>query len=175
MQEENNNLRISYGTLYKAGFLIILLIVIVMLFKNFDSVEATGNSITSINDNSNKIAGNVQLAKMEVIDGQYVIEPNSFKVGIPVRIESDINKIPGCAKNVVIPAFNVKENLNENNKIIEFTPNKAGTFNIMCSMNMYRGTFTVLQGDGTKANYVEKASTAGATCGSNGGGCGCGG
>jgi plastocyanin domain-containing protein len=83
--------------------------------------------------------------------------------------------MPGCSKSVVISAFNVKKNLNANDNIIEFTPDKAGTFNIVCSMNMYKGTFTVLQADGAQSNYVEKTSTAGATCGAGGGGCGCGG
>ena len=41
-------------------------------------------------------------------------------------------------------------------------------------MNMYRGTFTVLDSDGNKAEYVEAVQTGG-TCGGESGGCGCGG
>ncbi|MBS3094607.1 cupredoxin domain-containing protein [Candidatus Pacearchaeota archaeon] len=81
--------------------------------------------------------------------------------------------MPGCSKSILIPAFNIQKNLNEKNKIIEFTPDKSGTFNIMCSMNMYRGTFIVLENDGTKSNYFETPSATGGSCSM--GGCGCGG
>lgn len=175
MEEEKTTLKISHKTLYKSAFLIIFLIIIIMLFKNFDSVGAVVNGNAIAIQPANVQSGDVQNAKMKVVGGKYIIEPNSFKVGVPVRIESDISQIPGCAKSVVIPAFNVKKSLSENNKIIEFTPNKAGTFNIMCSMNMYGGTFNVVNDDGTKASYVEKASTSGGSCGASGGGCGCGG
>jgi plastocyanin domain-containing protein len=83
--------------------------------------------------------------------------------------------MPGCSKSIVIPAFNIRKNLIGSDNVIEFTPNKAGNFNVACPMNMYRGTITILEADGSKSNYVEKASNSGATCGSNGGGCGCGG
>lgn len=180
-QEDKQTIKISKSRLFKAGLLLISIIFILMLFKSYDTetltnvnalasnnvnVESTGNSASS---------GEVQIVKMRVENGRYIIEPSTFKVGIPIRIEADISKMPGCSKSVVIPAFNIRKNLNENDNVIEFTPNKAGTFNIVCSMSMYRGTFSVLQSDGTKANYVEKASTSGGTCGANGGGCGCGG
>ena len=83
--------------------------------------------------------------------------------------------MPGCSKSVVISAFNIRKVLSSDDNVIEFTPDKAGTFNIACSMNMYKGTFTILQSDGTKSNYVEQASAAGRTCGGGSGGCGCGG
>jgi len=116
-----------------------------------------------------------QVIKIHVEGSQYVLEPNTVKAGTPVRLEADISRMPGCSKSLVIPGFNVKEVVNENDNSIEFTPNKAGTFNIACSMNMYKGTLTVLDSDGTKSNYVEKASSKGMTCGAGGGGCGCGG
>ena len=95
--------------------------------------------------------------------------------GVPVRIEADMSQMPGCSKSIVISAFKVRKSLTANDNIIEFTPDKAGTFNIACSMNMYKGKFTVLQSDGVKSDYAEQASTTGHTCGASGGGCGCGG
>ena len=151
---------------------IFVLVLATIIFFGFYGTRASNSAITG-----NVIAnnGDVQIVKMHVENGRYVIEPSSFKQGVPVRIEADISRMPGCSKSVVISAFNVKKNLNANDNIIEFTPDKAGTFNIVCSMNMYKGTFTVLQADGAQSNYVEKTSTAGATCGAGGGGCGCGG
>lgn len=174
---DNSVIRISYKNLYTIGFFIIAAVLIIMFFKgsgNATAIQSTGN-VVNANGIASQVSGDVQLAKMKVVGREYVIEPNSFKVGVPVRIEADINQMPGCSKGVVISAFNIRKSLTENNKVIEFTPNQAGTFNIACSMNMYKGTFTVLQSDGTKSNYIEKASTSGGSCGSGGGGCGCGG
>lgn len=166
-------IRISYKGMFKVAFVVIMLIVIVMLFKGFNISTATGNVVALASGNAQ--SGDIQVAKMKVVGSQYVIEPSSFKVGVPVKIEADINNMPGCSKGIVISAFNIRKSLSASSNIIEFTPTKAGTFNIACSMNMYKGTFTVLENDGTKSAYVEKASTSGASCGGSGGGCGCGG
>ncbi|MBS3089005.1 cupredoxin domain-containing protein [Candidatus Pacearchaeota archaeon] len=148
-------------------FAVILLAVV--LFKFYGANAITGNAIIDSGD------GKVQIAKMHVEGGNYIIEPNSFEFGVPVRIEADMSQMPGCSKSIVISAFKVRKSLTANDNIIEFTPDKAGTFNIACSMNMYKGKFTVLQSDGVKSDYAEQASTTGHTCGASGGGCGCGG
>lgn len=154
----------------KNTFFIIVTILMISLFGYF--IFFQGNLATGKNILSN---GEVQIVKLSVENGKYILDPSEIKKGVPVRIEADISKMPGCSKSILIPSFNVQKNLNSKSNIIEFTPDKAGTFNIMCSMNMYRGTFTVLENDGTKSNYVEKASTSGGSCGAGGGGCGCGG
>ena len=118
--------------------------------------------------------GEVQVVKLYVEGGNYVLEPSTVKQGIRVRIEADVSRMPGCSKSVVIPSFNIAKGVNSQDNIIEFTPDKSGTFNIVCSMNMYKGTFEVLESDGTKSDYVEKTPAGGHTCGA-GGGCGCGG
>ena len=130
----------------------------------------TGNSIANYN-------GDIQTAKMYVEGIEYKISPSTFKVGVPVRIEADIARMPGCSKSIQIPGMNIKKSLTSKDNVIEFTPTRAGTFYITCSMNMYRGTFTVLQEDGTKSDYAESAPAGGHTCGgAGGGGCGsCGG
>lgn len=155
-------MKIKKNTLYMLGA---LLIVIVM--GSF--VLSQKGSIVS----GNVVSGDVQAVKMYVENGQYVFSQNEFKKGQTVRIEADISKMPGCSKSIVISAFNVRKTLTTGDNVIEFTPDKAGTFNIACSMNMYKGTFTVLDNDGVKAAYVEPANTKGSSCGSGGcGGCG---
>ncbi|MFH0830206.1 MAG: cation transporter [Candidatus Aenigmatarchaeota archaeon] len=126
---------------------------------------------------SGSSGGNVQTVKLSVSGGNYVLEPSTFKKGVPVRLEADLSKMPGCSKSVVISAFNVNKYLAPGDNVIEFTPDKAGTFNIACSMNMYKGTFTVLEPDGTRSNYAQPSSSSGGSCGGgSGGGCGgCGG
>lgn len=89
-------------------------------------------------------AENAQVARLYVQGIKYVLSPSEFKKDIPVRIEADMSKLPGCSRSVVISAFGVRKVLSSKDNTIEFTPTKTGTFNIACSMNMYRGTFTVI-------------------------------
>ncbi len=133
------------------------------------SSGASGNSVLTAESND------VQKVKLFVEGGRYVLEPNTMKIGAPVKIEADISRMPGCSKSVVISAFNVRKTLTNNDNIITFTPTKSGTFNIACSMNMYRGTFTIAEKSGIKSNYVEQPISGGSSCGGSGGGCGCGG
>lgn len=157
------------------GIIIVLAAVFLLSGSSANPTGPTGNAIAS-NGNSGNVNGNVQVVQLYVQNGQYIMTPSEFKVGVPVRIEGDISRMPGCSKSIVISAFNIRKTLSSSDNAIEFTPDKAGTFNIACSMNMYRGTFTVLQNDGSKSNYTDTAAPAtGASCGASGGGCGCGG
>lgn len=118
------------------------------------------------------LSKNTQIVKLSVSGGNYVLVPSTLKKDVPVRLEADLSKMQGCSRAVVISAFNVNKYLTAEDSVIEFTPDKAGTFNIACSMNMYRGTFTVLESDGVKSSYVQPSSGSASSCGS---GCGCGG
>jgi len=149
------------------GILIIALVVIIGSF-------VLSNNITTISESNFESDGNVKIIKLSVENGKYVMDPSTIKKGDSVRIEADISKMPGCSKSVVISAFNIRKNLNEKDNVIEFIADKAGTFNIACSMNMYGGTFTVLEDDGNNPTYVEQPSQTQPSCGL-GGGCGCGG
>ena len=175
----NSIIKIKYDSIYKMSAFVILLIITIMFFNIYSS-----ENVASGSESQNKLSGNVvlsqeyngnaQISKLSVIGGLYKLEPNTFKEGVPIRIVADISQMPGCSKNIVIPSLNIRKFLDEKDNVIEFTPQKAGTFNIVCGMNMYKGTFTVLQFDGTKSDFVEKVPTGGHTCGV-GGGCGCGG
>ena len=138
--------------------------------------------LSGSNLKNNKITGNainneeIQVVKLWVESGNYVLEPSNLKKDVPVVLEADVTKMPGCSKSIIISEFNVRKNFNSKDNSVKFIPNKAGTFYIACSMNMYKGTFTVLENDGSKSNYVQPlAAPSGGSCGAGGGGCGCGG
>ena len=59
---------------------------------------------------------NAQIVKMHVEGSKYILEPSTIKKGIPVRIEADISRMPGCSKSIVIPAFNEEKYLAGNPK-----------------------------------------------------------
>ena len=158
-------MKIKKNNLYLLGIILIVLAGAVFLSSN------SGKAVSS------KVLGNnqeTQVVKLSVNNGAYVLEPSQLKKDVLVRIEADMSKMPGCSKSIVIPAFGVSKTFNSGNNAVEFVPDRAGTFNIACSMNMYKGTFSVLEPDGTKSNYVEQKLSSGGSCGM-GGGCGCGG
>ena len=134
--------------------------------------ETTGNVINGV---TGDVSGDVQIVKMHVEGSQYIFEPSSVKKGVSVRLEADISRMPGCSKSVISSELGIRKTFNSKDNTLDFTPNKAGTFYIACSMNMYKGTLTVLESDGSKSNYVQKPTSSGMTCGAGGGGCGCGG
>jgi plastocyanin domain-containing protein len=151
------------------GNILFGIILITLLLMGVTNFFVTGNVISVFQGNEN-----IQIVKMKVQGSSYILEPSTIKKGVPVRMEADMTKIVGCSQSIVISAFNIRKTVSISDNTIEFTPDKAGTFNIACSMNMYKGTFTVLESDGTKVDYIEPAKTGG-TCGGSRGGCGCGG
>lgn len=92
----------------------------------------------------NVAAGDMQDVLLRFENYEYVLSPSTLKAGVPVRMEVDLDSVYGCMKSVVIPVFNVRKTVSAGDNIITFTPDKKGTFNIACSMNMGRGTFTVV-------------------------------
>jgi plastocyanin domain-containing protein len=141
---------------------IIILVAAIFMWSNFGNAKLAGNLINQ--------TGEVQIVKLSVENGKYLMSPSEIKKGIPVRIEADLQNMPGCSKSIVIASFNVRKSFTNLDNTVEFTPDKAGTFNIACSMNMYKGNFVVLENNGSKSNYVEQA-----TAKTSSGGCGCGG
>ena len=120
-------------------------------------------------------SGNVQIVKLHVEGGQYIFEPSTVKKGIPVKIEADMSRMPGCSKSVISSELGIRKTFSSSDNTLEFIPNKAGTFYIACSMNMYKGTLIVSESDGSKSSYVQTPTLSGASCGAGGGGCGWGG
>jgi hypothetical protein len=154
------------------------LVALVMLVSGRNIIQDTvpGESITGNAVLDPTIVGSeMQSVTLKMVNYGYELEPSTFKKGVPVRMEVDLSTVYGCMRDVRIPAFGVSKYVREGDNVIEFTPTKSGTFNIACSMNMGRGSFSVEEGDGQVAAYVEPEPIAEAgSCGSGAGGCGCG-
>jgi hypothetical protein len=110
---------------------------------NADTIDSN-NLDDNLNISNGEIqSGKVQNVKLSVSGGSYILTPSILKKDIPVRMEVDLTTVNGCARSVVISAFGVRKYVKEGDNIITFMPTKTGTINIACSMNMYKGTFTV--------------------------------
>lgn len=159
------------------------MIVIILLIAGFFLASGSGagkningNLVSnSVSGNTNNTSGDVQVVKIHVEGAQYILNPSIVKEGTRVLLEADVANMPGCSKSIVSPELGISKVFSSNDNTLEFTPTKAGTFYIACSMNMYRGTITVLQPDGSKSNYTQKTVSSGASCSAVGGRCGCGG
>jgi len=151
-----------------------------------NAANTNSNTNTAVN-NANTASG-VQAATLKVARGNYVLTPSVFKKGVPIRITADIANMPGCSKSFTIPDFNIRKSLSTSDNIIEFTPDKSGTFRMACTMNMYTGSLTITD-DGNAptgiaaqqqaqaaSNVASKSGGSGSGCSmGSGGGCGCGG
>jgi len=165
-------------TFKKSHLLIVVAIAVIGLFGVF-SVVAQGNTPTKNDGVTAKVVannGDYQEVKLTFKNYEYQLEPSTLQKGVPVRMEVDMNTVYGCMRDIRIPGFGVSQYVREGDNIIEFTPDKSGTFNIACSMNMGRGTFNVAESDGNVAEYQEPANSiqgSGSCEEGSSGGCGC--
>ena len=148
------------------------------LTAGFDSFADTdGNNVAGTNGIP-VIKDGYQEIKMEV--NRYGWSPDKFvlKKGIPVKWIIDAKELNGCNNAIQVPKLGLKFDIKQGQQIIEFTPTETGTISWSCWMGMIPGVFIVKdEVDGNSANQAlnEVAVPAGGSCGSSGGGCGCGG
>jgi hypothetical protein len=78
-------------------------------------------------------------------------------------------------QSVTIPGLGVRKYVTQGDNIIEFTPDKSGKFDIVCSMGMGRQSFTVLDESGKASPVEAQAVPSASSPSSQGGSCGVGG
>jgi plastocyanin domain-containing protein len=125
-----------YGMKISKMGLLVFLIVSTAVFTACSTNNTTGTSSTGDSQDA-------QVVQVSIVGGTYVFAPAVLKKDVPVKLVFDTKTVVGCARSIVIPSFGVRGYIDEKNNVMTFTPTQAGTFNIACSMNMYRGTFTV--------------------------------
>ena len=139
------------------------------LFSNSNNL-VSAKIVNSVQSNSDGF----QEVVLSFENYEYKLNPSDLKVGVPVRMIVDLDSVYGCMRDIVIPSANIRKYVSASDNVIEFIPQSAGTFNIRCSMNMGRGTFSVSDSTGDSSNFVEELAAEGSSC-QNDGGCGCGG
>jgi plastocyanin domain-containing protein len=87
--------------------------------------------------------GGVQLLHVTV-KGGYSPDTLVVKRGKPVRIEFDRQEASSCSDTVVFGDFGISRPLPAfKTAAVQFTPEKAGTYEFTCGMNMMRGRLIV--------------------------------
>jgi plastocyanin domain-containing protein len=87
----------------------------------------------------------VQSVKLTFDAKGYVVTPAKLTKGVPVKMDVDLDTVKGCMRTVVIAAYNVKKTVKTDDTTIEFTPTTTGEIQIICGMNMGKGSFTVVE------------------------------
>lgn len=169
-----------------------ILVIFLSMFNITNGYNLTGWQLPEItkpeaksnaSDKNVVMENGVQVVKMIEVANGYLPNKFTIKKGVPVKWVIDAQAPYSCASSLVVPSQNIRKTLKKGENIIEFTPKEAGKIPFSCSMGMYTGSFTVVDGDvavGVDSNDKEDAAAtpAGSTCGggSTGGGCGgCGG
>jgi uncharacterized protein len=134
--------------LYAGALLVLILAIGFGVSGIINMVDSPAGNVAVSADNTGIPAGNtdtgdMQMVNLKVSGAHYVMEPSVLKKGIPARLVADLSTMPGCSKAIIIPEFKVNKVVRPGDNIIEFTPDKAGTFDIACTMYMYTGKFSV--------------------------------
>lgn len=84
-----------------------------------------------------------------VVQGGYAPGRIVVRQGVPVRLKFRRLESSSCSERVLFPDFNVSKKLPEGEEtVVEFTPDRSGTYTFTCGMGMYQGTLVVQGGDG---------------------------
>lgn len=105
-----------------------------LLNKDKSSSNITGTVVAD---------GDAQVVTLRASGVSYIVNPTTVKAGVPVQMVADVDNLFGCLRAVRIPQLGVSKNVKAGDNVIEFTPEKAGTYAITCSMGMGKGTLVV--------------------------------
>ena len=84
-----------------------------------------------------EIVDGKQVAKMKVVDLNYLPAKFIVKQGIPVEWQIDASQAAGCAQVINVPKLGMVRYLSSTQtNIIEFTPKNSGRITFSCSMGM---------------------------------------
>lgn len=102
-----------------------------------DSSESAKNTASVTSD------GNVQKITTNLESGKYT--PITVQAGVPVEwtIVAEKGTINGCNNEIIIPEYDIEQELKTGENVIKFTPTETGSFGYSCWMGMIRSSITV--------------------------------
>ncbi len=102
-----------------------------------DGMQNNENVSTNIADNSQIIYTDLQPSSYPNI---------TVEKDIPVKwvINATEETLNGCNNEIIIQEYDIRQPLSVGNNIIEFTPDKTGTYMYSCWMGMIKATITVV-------------------------------
>lgn len=119
------------------------------------SVFMLNRGLVALNINIPAFEGNTQYLTPNIIDDTQVVEFDlsyngyqdiKVEVAKPVKMIIHVDKkyLTGCNNSLIIPEYNINQELKTGDNIIEFYPTKEGTFIYTCWMNMLKNNIKVV-------------------------------
>jgi sulfite exporter TauE/SafE/copper chaperone CopZ len=154
------------GRMMKVSAALVLLLGVFMLNRGsvllgFNLPLFPATTSTSQASNIARLKDEVQIVTTDLNPGSY--EPIVVQKGIPVQwvIHAEAGDINGCNNSIVVPKFNIQQDLSIGDTVIEFTPADSGSFSFSCWMGMIRSKITVVDDleavDNSIINFAEPA------------------
>ena len=135
--------------LNKIATVLILLLSVAMLFRGLSTLGINYNTLLSDYENYTPatIYKDYQEVKINLSYGSYddIIVQRGKKVRLIINAPKKY--LTGCNNIVTIPEFNIKKELEVGDNIIEFTPDKVGTYSMNCWMNMITNNIKVIDNE----------------------------
>jgi sulfite exporter TauE/SafE/copper chaperone CopZ len=130
---------------YKAISALSAAVLVIMLFTagNWLNAGPAVNAGSSTQASSGTISGGIQVINSTLTASRY---PNIVvQAGTPVKwiIDAPKGSINGCNSRMLIQNYGIEYAFKPGANVIEFTPEKTGTFRYSCWMGMIHGTITV--------------------------------
>ncbi len=135
--------------LNKIASVLILLLSLAMLFRGLNTTGINFNSISNNYENytASTIYPDYQEVKINLSYGNYddIIVQKGKKVKLIINVQEKY--LTGCNNVVMINEFNIKQELKVGENIVEFTPDKVGTYSMSCWMNMITNSIKVIDNE----------------------------
>ena len=109
------------------------------------NVSAASGSALAAADPNVQIEKGTQVIRMKITGMDPYYEPSTsytVKAGVPVRWEID-GAGTGCRSILQVPKLGISQDVSNPSTVINFTPDKPGSYAFSCSMGMFRGTLNV--------------------------------
>lgn len=133
------------GIVMKAGAILVVVMGLSMVSQGYALGGIKGEEIKSFDKKTIELQDGKQLIKTRLEINKY---PDiTVKKGIPVRweIQADQGSLTGCNYRMILRDFKLGVEMGYGTNVIEFTPEKTGTFQYTCWMGMISGKIKVVE------------------------------
>ncbi|MDR0669398.1 MAG: sulfite exporter TauE/SafE family protein [Treponema sp.] len=116
--------------------------------SGFGGTGGTGGAVPAVSSPAAgtplRIEQGVQIVNSTLSPGRY--PAITVRQGVPVRwiINAPAGSINGCNNSMIIREYRLEHHFTSGENIVEFTPERTGTFTYTCWMGMIRGSITVV-------------------------------
>jgi plastocyanin domain-containing protein len=109
----------------------------------FAPISLSASSKNHVFDPNVTVEKGYQIVRMTQTASGYFPNQFTIKKGIPVKWVIDSKDPNSCSASILLAKYNIRQNLQAGENIIEFTPDDEGQIRFSCGMGMYTGVFNV--------------------------------